>query len=153
MFRSVRHEGPGALTSLRPKRSGVTSIHQPRIALLVCDAVLIHLRHKQRTTGVRHTCKVTKAELADQLTPALELNKQEAEKVVDAVFAAVVNALATRQKLDIRGFGVFSVKDQPARQARNPRTGESVAVPAKRVAVFKPAKAIAEVLNPVTLVS
>ena len=98
---------------------------------------------------MRHTCRVTKAELAEQLIPALELNKQEAEKVVDAVFAGIVGALAGGQKLDIRGFGVFSVKDQPARQARNPRTGEPIAVPAKRVAVFKPSKAIADVLNPV----
>jgi nucleoid DNA-binding protein len=100
----------------------------------------------------RRTCpilvSVTKAQLAEQLAPALELSKEKAEKTVEAVFAAIVKALKDGEKLDIRGFGNFKVKDQPARQARNPRTGEPIAVPAKKVAVFKPGKELAEALNP-----
>jgi nucleoid DNA-binding protein len=91
---------------------------------------------------------VTKAQLAEQLAPALDLSKEKAEKTVEAVFAAIVKALKDGEKLDIRGFGNFKIKDQPARQARNPRTGEAIAVPAKKVAVFKPGKELAEALNP-----
>jgi DNA-binding protein HU-beta len=93
---------------------------------------------------------VTKVQLAEQLALALELSKEKAEKTVEAVFAAIVKALKDGEKLDIRGFGNFKVKDQPARQARNPRTGEAIAVPAKKVAVFKPGKELAEALNPAT---
>ena len=91
---------------------------------------------------------VTKAQLAEKLAPALELSKEKAEKTIEAVFAAIVQALKDGEKLDIRGFGNFKVKDQLARQARNPRTGEASAVPAKKVAVFKPGKELAEALNP-----
>ena len=91
---------------------------------------------------------MTKAQLAAQLSTTVEMNKTEAEKIIDAVFAAIGQALKDGEKLDIRGFGVFKVKDQAARQARNPRTGEAIAVPAKKVAVFKPSKDLAEVLNP-----
>jgi integration host factor subunit beta len=91
---------------------------------------------------------VTKTQFAEQLAPFLELNKQEAEKTVDAVFAAAIRALKSGEKLDIRGFGTFHIKDRPARQARNPRTGDAINVPAKKVAVFKPSKELAGVLNP-----
>ena len=91
--------------------------------------------------------QVTKTQLAEQLAPTLALNKQEAERIIDVVFGAIVQALKNGDKLDIRGFGNFKVKDQAARQARNPRTGEAIAVPAKKVAVFKPGKELAEALN------
>jgi nucleoid DNA-binding protein len=90
---------------------------------------------------------VTKTQLAERLAPALQLSKEQAEKTIDAVFAAIVEALKNGEKLDIRGFGSFRVKDQPARRARNPRTGSAVAVPAKKVAGFKPGKELAEALN------
>ena len=97
---------------------------------------------------MRHTIRVTKAQLAEQLTTTLGVpNKQEAERTVDAVFAALVKVLQSGDKIDIRGFGTFKVKDQPARQARNPRTGEAIAVPAKKVAVFKAGKELAAALN------
>jgi nucleoid DNA-binding protein len=107
------------------------------------------LRHRvlARDERVDFLVSVTKAQLAEQLAPALELSKEKAEKTVEAVFAAIVKALKDGEKLDIRGFGNFKVKDQPARQARNPRTGEAIAVPAKKVAVFKPGKELAEALN------
>lgn len=103
-------------------------------------------RSRMRTCPI--LVSVTKAQLAEQLAPALELSKEKAEKTVEAVFAAIVKALKDGEKLDIRGFGNFKVKDQPARQARNPRTGEAIAVAAKKVAVFKPGKEMAEALNP-----
>ena len=100
----------------------------------------------------RRVCAIlvnmTKAQLAAQLSTTVELNKSEAEKIIDAVFAAMGQALKAGEKLDIRGFGNFKVKDQAARVARNPRTGEAIAVPAKKVAAFKPSKELAELLNP-----
>ena len=92
---------------------------------------------------------MTKAQFAAQLSTTVEMNKPETEKIVDAVFAAIGQALKDGEKLDIRGFGSFKVKDQAARVARNPRTGEAIAVPAKKVAGFKPSKELAELLNPV----
>jgi integration host factor subunit beta len=90
---------------------------------------------------------VTKSHLVEQLAATTEVSKQEAERIVDTLLAAVVKALQSGERLDIRGFGSFKVRDQAARQARNPRTGEMVAVPAKKVAVFKPSKELGTLLN------
>jgi integration host factor subunit beta len=91
---------------------------------------------------------VTKAHLVDQIADSAQLGKQDCDKIVSSIFAAITKALQDGERIDIRGFGSFKVKDQAARQARNPRTGETVAVPAKKVAAFKPSKEIAELLNP-----
>jgi len=63
------------------------------------------------------------------------------------MFGAITKALQAGERIEIRGFGTFKVKDKAARQARNPRTGETVSVPAKRVAAFKLSSEIAELLN------
>jgi hypothetical protein len=60
----------------------------------------------------------------------------------------MTKALQAGERIEIRGFGTFKVKDKAARQARNPRTGETVPVPAKKVAAFKPSHEIGELLNP-----
>lgn len=84
---------------------------------------------------------VTKAHLIDHVAGAAEVSRQDAEKIVNALFSAMANALQSGDKLEIRGFGSFKIRDRKARQARNPRTGEAVQVPAQRVAAFKPARA------------
>ena len=91
---------------------------------------------------------VTKAHLVDQIADSTELNKQECEKIVNSLFAAMTKALQAGERVDIRGFGTFKVKDKAARQGRNPRTGETVSVPAKKVAAFKPSNEIGDLLNP-----
>ena len=66
---------------------------------------------------------------------------------LDAVIAAMADALSNGTSVDIAGFGKFALVDKPARQARNPSTGEPVDVPAKTVVQFKPAKALRESVN------
>lgn len=91
---------------------------------------------------------MTKAHLIDQIADSTELSKQDCEKIVSSLFVAITKALQAGERIEIRGFGTFNVKDKAARQARNPRTGETVSVPAKKVAAFKPSHEIAELLKP-----
>ena len=70
------------------------------------------------------------------------LYERDCEAVVNAILARIVDALACGERVEIRGFGAFSVKDLRARQGRNPRTGESVAVKEKKPIQFKPGKEI-----------
>ncbi len=71
----------------------------------------------------------------------------DAEKAVEAVFALITTTLAQGGRAEARGFGSFAVRHKPAREARNPRTGEAVQVPAKNVVVFKPGKDLRDTLN------
>ena len=91
---------------------------------------------------------MTKAQLVDQIADCTELGKQECEKIVNSLFAAMTKAMQAGERIEIRGFGSFRVKDKAARQGRNPRTGETVLVPAKKVAAFKPSNEIGDLLNP-----
>ncbi len=90
---------------------------------------------------------MTKTQLVDELSQALGQTKQESDRTLEAVLKTLKDALRKGEKLDLRGFGVFKIRDTKARQARNPRTGEMVSVPAKKVAAFKPSKDFAALLN------
>jgi integration host factor subunit beta len=72
------------------------------------------------------------------------LEHRDAELAVRAILEAMAHALVRGQRIEIRGFGSFSVSHRPARLGRNPRSGEQVAVPEKRVPHFKPGKALRE---------
>ena len=76
-----------------------------------------------------------------------DLAPREIEKIVDIFFDEIVSRLMTNGRVELRGFGAFSTRDRDARQGRNPRTGESVAVDAKRVPYFKPGKEMRARLN------
>lgn len=76
-----------------------------------------------------------------------ELNASEVEQVVDIFFGEIEGRLAEGGRVELRGFGAFSTRERDARKGRNPRTGESVDVPAKRVPYFKPGKEMRERLN------
>jgi integration host factor subunit beta len=76
-----------------------------------------------------------------------DLRIDEVEKVVDIFFDEIANRLADGGRVELRGFGAFSTRGRDARTGRNPRTGESVPVPAKRVPYFKPGKEMRERLN------
>lgn len=82
--------------------------------------------------------------LADQ-NPHLYL--RDIEKIVETVFEEITEALAAGDRVELRGFGAFSVKHREARTGRNPRTGETVQVEAKRLPFFKTGKALREDLN------
>jgi len=76
-----------------------------------------------------------------------DLRVDEVEKVVDIFFDEISNRLADGGRVELRGFGAFSTRARDARTGRNPRTGEAVPVPAKRVPYFKPGKEMRERLN------
>ena len=76
-----------------------------------------------------------------------ELRAQEIEQVVDIFFEEIAQRLAEGGRVELRGFGAFSTREREARTGRNPRTGEAVEVPAKRVPYFKPGKEMRLRLN------
>lgn len=91
---------------------------------------------------------MTKSELIQRLAeknPHLYL--RDIEKIVDTVFDSITQALVRGDRVELRGFGAFSVKHREARMGRNPRTGEQVHVEAKRLPFFKVGKALRERLN------
>ena len=91
---------------------------------------------------------MTKSDLIQRLAernPHLYL--RDVEKIVETIFEEISSALERGDRVELRGFGAFSVKHRDARMGRNPRTGESVAVPAKRLPFFKTGKGLRERLN------
>jgi len=91
---------------------------------------------------------MTKSELIQKLAernPHLFL--RDIEKIVDTVFDEISEALVDGDRVELRGFGAFSIKHRDARVGRNPRTGETVQVDAKRLPFFKTGKALRERLN------
>ena len=76
-----------------------------------------------------------------------ELRAEEVEQVLDIFFDEIAARLAEGGRVELRGFGAFSTRERDARTGRNPRSGDSVSVPAKRVPYFKPGKEIRERLN------
>ncbi|MEE2565215.1 integration host factor subunit beta [Hyphobacterium marinum] len=86
-----------------------------------------------------------KSELITQLAEANpHLFQRDVERVVNAVFDEITNALSRGDRVELRGFGAFSVRHRPARDGRNPRTGDAVAVRDKYVPFFKTGKELRE---------
>ena len=75
------------------------------------------------------------------------LRTEEVEQVLDIFFGEISQRLADGGRVELRGFGAFSTRERDARQGRNPRTGDAVDVPAKRVPFFKPGKEMRHRLN------
>ncbi len=91
---------------------------------------------------------MTKSELIQQLAeknPHLYL--RDIEKIVDTVFEEITDALSRGDRVELRGFGAFSIKHREARTGRNPRTGETVKVEEKKLPFFKTGKALRDQLN------
>jgi len=92
--------------------------------------------------------KMTKSELIlriGELNP--HLYHRDVERIVTTIFEEITDALAKRERVELRGFGAFSVKFRDARRGRNPRTGETVAVEQKVVPFFKTGKELRDRLN------
>ena len=85
---------------------------------------------------------VTKMELANLLFDELGLNKREAKEFVDLFFEEIRSALENGDNVKFSGFGSFSVRDKPQRPGRNPKTGEEIAVSARRVVTYKASQGI-----------
>jgi len=87
------------------------------------------------------------AELAERIAAEHDLGKGQARKVVEAVLATIVQAAVSGEEVALGGFGRFKVADRPARQGRNPATGEAMEIAASRKLAFTPAKPVREALN------
>ena len=90
---------------------------------------------------------MTKADLVDEVVRASKLSKKQAETIVNTVFASIVAALQGDDKIELRGFGSFRVRRRRSRQGRNPKTGDRVDVPEKRIPYFKPGKELKDLIN------
>jgi len=88
---------------------------------------------------------MTKSELVDKIVDANGvLTRKESELVVNLVFDSMGEALKKGEKVEIRGFGSFTVRERGAREARNPKSGEIVNIPAKKTPFFKAGKELRE---------
>jgi integration host factor beta subunit len=92
---------------------------------------------------------MTKQQLIEKVAAKTELGKAEVEVAVDSFLEQIAEALRSNERVELRGFGIFSVKDRKERQGRNPRTGETMTIAAKREAGFKSGKELREKLAPV----
>lgn len=90
---------------------------------------------------------LTKADLVEEVARSTQLTKKQAEEIVNTVFRTIVESLQTGRKIELRGFGSFRIRNRGARTGRNPKTGEKVEVPPKRIPYFKPGKELKEQLN------
>lgn len=90
---------------------------------------------------------MTKADLVEEVSRAIAAPRKEAETIVETVFESIVKALRGDDKIEIRGFGSFRTRQRRGRIGRNPKTGEKVDVPPKRIPYFKPSKELKDVVN------
>ena len=91
---------------------------------------------------------MTKSGLVEALSEKIStLTKKECEVIVDTVFHNMRDALHKGEKIEIRGFGSFTVRVRRAKEGRNPKTGEKVSIPEKRIPFFKVGKELRELVN------
>src|ERR1700730_15776791 len=90
---------------------------------------------------------MTKAELTEEVAKVARLTKKEPELIVNSGFDNITDALGKGDKVELRGFGSFRIRHRNSRKGRNPKTGDSVSVPEKRVPFFKVGKRLRELVN------
>ena len=90
---------------------------------------------------------MTKADLVDEVVRVSALSKKHAEIIVNTVFASIIEALQQDDKIELRGFGSFRLRRRRSRQGRNPKTGDQVDVPEKRIPYFKAGKDLKDLIN------
>ncbi|UCC38272.1 MAG: integration host factor subunit beta [Candidatus Aminicenantes bacterium] len=88
-----------------------------------------------------------KADLINKIAKEMTISKQEAETGVNLFFETIKEAILRGEEIELRGFGSFRFRQRGARAGRNPRTGEPVQVPPKKVLYFKPSKILKKMLN------
>jgi integration host factor subunit beta len=111
-----------------------------------------HLFHA-KTSRMRLCCErrlveMTKADLVEKVTGVGDLTRRDSEVIVETIFDSVIAALKGGDKIEIRGFGSFRIRQRNPRIGRNPKTGARVDVPAKKVPYFKPSKELRDLVNP-----
>ena len=87
---------------------------------------------------------MTKSQLVTMIAQQLKLTRKDADAAVDAIFNSIASSLEAGRRVELRGFGSFGLKERQSRTGRNPKTGESVAVEAKKVVFFKTGKELRE---------
>lgn len=90
---------------------------------------------------------MTKAALVEEVARVADLTKKHSEVIVETVFRSIIDALHRGEKIELRGFGSFRLRRREPRKGRNPKTGDRVEVPSKRVPYFKPGKELKELIN------
>ena len=90
---------------------------------------------------------MTKADLVEKVAREADMTKKDAEQLVEIIFDSIIETLNSGEKIELRGFGSFRVRERNSRRGRNPKTGAAVDIPAKRVAYFKPGKELKELIN------
>ena len=90
---------------------------------------------------------MTKKELVDTVAEKLSISPKSAENAVMTILAAIGSGLSRGDSVAISKFGAFSVKERPEHKARNPRTGEEITVPARKIIVFKAGKGLNEAIQ------
>ena len=90
---------------------------------------------------------MTKAELVEKVANQINLTKKQTEVVVNTVFSSITDSLAEGKKVELRGFGSFRIRQRNARVERNPKSGQKVDVPSKKVPFFKAGKELRELVD------
>ena len=105
-----------------------------------CNSSTAFLTHALKDIQLNTT------ELVDAVAEANDISKAKAKEVVNSILAAIIDAAKRGEEVAIVGFGRFSVKERPAREGRNPRTGEALNIPASKALSFKMSKSVGEAL-------
>lgn len=90
---------------------------------------------------------MTKADIAEKIQTATSYNKKESVELMEAVFSLMKSTLESGETLKISGFGSFIVKQKKDRRGRNPQTGESITIEARRILSFKPSTLLRQAIN------
>ena len=102
---------------------------------------------EEREEAIDRKNTLTKIQLAEAVENDIGLRPHEAVGVVEVIFDSIAHAIHRGEKVEIRGFGIFSSRKRQPRRGRNPKTGDPVAVPAKRVAAFQASRKMIRNLN------
>ena len=95
---------------------------------------------------------MTKNDMAKAIAEEMDLTQMQVKEIIQRVLDGITETLVQEGRIELRNFGVFEVKQRKPRKARNPRTGEKVKVPAKRVVTFKPGREMEERVGQLTKV-
>ena len=90
---------------------------------------------------------MTKAELVEKVADRIHLTKKQTEAIVNILLTCVTEALSDGDKVELRGFGSFRIRQRNPREGRNPKTGDTVQIPAKKVPFFKAGKELREMVD------
>jgi integration host factor subunit beta len=90
---------------------------------------------------------MTKAELVERVAENINLTKKQTEAIVNILLNSITEALSNGDKVELRGFGSFRIRERNPREGRNPKTGETVSIPAKKVPFFKAGKELREMVD------